>query len=591
MSYPLLRTRWSNELVQTGVFLASIAYMLPTWYAAPAEIYGFLLSLSVGLLIDVSWNFVRFKRPICGVSAAVTVGILQALTPGLPLWARLAAIVTALVVGKHLQGGTGKNLTNPALTALLALGLLFGLRNPLFPAGPALLPAILLSMPFLIFRPFAGIGMIVGMTAALFSQGSFEIGKLAASGVFFWGCLVITDPVTITPRPLVGAMGGLLAGFVPSFFSAEIWPTATALLGFNFVSYLFDRRAVSIHPILSVHRRWRKAGYDTDAPAIEIGTTTSQAAPVPTDRLSPEEILQRIEEAGVFGCGGGAFSAARKIRAAIAAPAPAKYLIVNAVECDPGLIHDRWLMDASPGGISAGAELVARCFAPARRLLAVKDSIPGFVSDSLEIIRVRDNYPTGAESILCRDILKFDLPEGVFPAEQGILVLNAQTVSAVHEAVSKGRRADSRYLTVADVRQGRYTVARVALGTPVYDVARACLGNSGRIFMGGGIMQARRADETDVVEAGTNFIAVADPPRYKESPLCSRCGFCSAICPTGLRVNAIAERVEAGDFRGAAAYRPELCLSCGSCSRICLAGKDLCSTVSEAKERAREGAL
>lgn len=51
------------------------------------------------------------------------------------------------------------------------------------------------------------------------------------------------------------------------------------------------------------------------------------------------DFLKKIETAGIVGCGGAGFPTHVKWRAK-----DARYLIVNAVECEPLLCTDRYLM-------------------------------------------------------------------------------------------------------------------------------------------------------------------------------------------------------------------------------------------------------
>lgn len=107
-TFSLVRTKWSNEHIMAAVFIVSVLYLLPQWLQSPKELLDFAAVLILGLLIDVIANIIRYKRLVCAVSAAVTVAVLQVLTPGVPLWGRILGVAFALLVGKHFEGGTGK---------------------------------------------------------------------------------------------------------------------------------------------------------------------------------------------------------------------------------------------------------------------------------------------------------------------------------------------------------------------------------------------------------------------------------------------------------------------------------------------------
>jgi Na+-translocating ferredoxin:NAD+ oxidoreductase RnfC subunit len=44
----------------------------------------------------------------------------------------------------------------------------------------------------------------------------------------------------------------------------------------------------------------------------------------------------------------------------MASNAAKKHLIINGVECDPGLVHDRWLIEHHMHEIEQGAEILKR---------------------------------------------------------------------------------------------------------------------------------------------------------------------------------------------------------------------------------------
>ena len=170
------------------------------------------------------------------------------------------------------------------------------------------------------------------------------------------------------------------------------------------------------------------------------------------------------------------------------------------------------------------------------------------------------------------------------PAPLGVLVLNVQTVLAIWRAVRYDEKADTRYLTVADVDGQRGLVVRVRLGARVSDVLDAVREalpslaqalHPARMLAGGGSLQAWHADESDIVDAAVNFIGSGRVPRFKESPQCSRCGRCEQVCPAGLPVGDMVRLSLADRQHDAMAMHPERCMACGSCGTVCLAGMNL----------------
>lgn len=584
-AFPLFRSKWTNEHIAAAVFIVLILYMLPQWSANPAAVFDFLYVLSIGLTIDVTANFVRYKRPVCAVSAAVTAAILYILTPGVPLWGRLLGIIFALLVGKHFWGGAGKNIVNPAITGLLFVGLLFNLKFPAFAATFLIVPATILSLPFLKIRPYASIGFMTGMCISLFLNHGLTVSDIVSYGVVFWSCLVITDPVTVTPHPLYGAAAGFLSGFVPLYYSGSAAFMALGILFANLFSCLADEFCKKSYNKARLSFKKNKIiPFSADKSLFYDLTGEKNGYAEHALELSKDDILNHIKANGVFGLGGAAFPAYKKIMSAIESSAAKKYLIINGVECDPGLIHDKWLLYNYTDEIYRGIQLLCRCMKFDSVIMAVKTAEGLNYPKDLIIREVPDYYPVGAERILVKEILNKTVVHDAIPSKEGILVMNVQTVLSIYEAVCKNKKADTKFLTVTDIRKKMGKVVRVRLGTKIHDIIEAVCPQPGIIFCGGGLMQARAADDEDIIDKEINFLAAADYPRYKESPLCSKCGLCSMNCPAGLRVNAIAALVDEGKLEEAGRLHAVECIECGSCSFVCLAERNLSARLKRVKE-------
>lgn len=90
--FPLVRLRRTNEHIMAAVFFVLVMYQIPFWVGKPTYILNFLTVLAVGLLIDTILNLLRYKRLVCSVSASVTVGVILALFPAIPVWGALRVL-------------------------------------------------------------------------------------------------------------------------------------------------------------------------------------------------------------------------------------------------------------------------------------------------------------------------------------------------------------------------------------------------------------------------------------------------------------------------------------------------------------------
>ena len=75
--------------------------------------------------------------------------------------------------------------------------------------------------------------------------------------------------------------------------------------------------------------------------------------------MSPEEVIQTVQDAGLLGRGGAYFPAARKWQGARSFNAPVRYLVVNAEEGEPGIFKDRHIMEGDPHLLLEGMLIAA----------------------------------------------------------------------------------------------------------------------------------------------------------------------------------------------------------------------------------------
>jgi Na+-translocating ferredoxin:NAD+ oxidoreductase RnfD subunit len=243
--------------------------MLPVWIGKPGDIPAFLAVLAFSLVLDAVCGFLRYKRPVCSVSAAVTAGIPQVLTPGIPLWGRLIGILAAITIGKQLWGGTGKNVMNPAILGYFVISMIFKVSTIPVEIHALLIPALILSVPFILFRPFAALGYFAGIIAAWLTGGIAELAPIAVTCIFL-GSIVLTDPVTVTPLKSLGLAGGFAAAFFPMLTAKPSTSFALVVLMFNLVSYLAGEYFVKPHEKRSFSGITMKnpySGVDYDSPA------------------------------------------------------------------------------------------------------------------------------------------------------------------------------------------------------------------------------------------------------------------------------------------------------------------------------------
>lgn len=297
--------------------------------------------------------------------------------------------------------------------------------------------------------------------------------------------------------------------------------------------------------------------------------------------LTKDEILKEIKKQGVCGFSGSGYPTDKKIEAVIEAKTKEKYLVINGVECDPGLIHDGWLIKNRLNEIEKGIQILAK-FGFTRIILATKEEIITKDND-YEVFIVPNRFPMGEERILIGETLGISISQNEVPASKGILVLNLQTVYIIYEAIYGKRQVTSRFITVADLTTGEAVVARVNLNSNVMEILNKIMGKGANklSFFGGGIMMGSKAMQDDILTMNTNFIAYVDQINYFKDVKCKRCGACARKCPMELKVDKIIQALEIGDKEKVKGFKPERCIQCGVCTYYCKARKDTMELISQ----------
>lgn len=137
---PHLRDARTTPGIMGGVVLALLPAALGSLYFfGPGVLPYYALSIFAALAADLCCQWLRNRRYRFDLSAIVTGALLAMSLPlGAPLWFPLLGSALAIVVGKELFGGLGRNFLNPALLGRAVLRLAFSdemMRNPV-PAPP-----------------------------------------------------------------------------------------------------------------------------------------------------------------------------------------------------------------------------------------------------------------------------------------------------------------------------------------------------------------------------------------------------------------------------------------------------------------------
>ena len=124
----------------------------------------------------------------------------------------------------------------------------------------------------------------------------------------------------------------------------------------------------------------------------------------PLEELTKEEIVKKVQEAGVVGMGGAGFPT--HVKLSPKEPDKIEYVIANCAECEPYLTSDYRRMLEEPQKVIDGLKCVLALFDNARGIMAVEDNKPDCVKILKELTKdepritvkaLKTKYPQGAE--------------------------------------------------------------------------------------------------------------------------------------------------------------------------------------------------
>ncbi|MCG9730907.1 electron transport complex subunit RsxC [Shewanella sp. Isolate13] len=301
--------------------------------------------------------------------------------------------------------------------------------------------------------------------------------------------------------------------------------------------------------------------------------------------LSNQEILSKIQQAGIAGLGGAAFPTHIKLSPA----SDIELVIINGIECEPYITSDDRLMREHSDEILSGIAIIQRLLKPKRIIIAIEDNKPEAIeamqhalnrselaTDSARITAVPTKYPSGGEKQLIQILTGQEVPSGSIPAQLGMLVQNVGTAYAIHDAVVNGQALTRRVVTVTGLNSQTPGNYWVPIGTPVSHLLQQ-LGFNGnltqdKVIIGGPMMGHSLPDISAPVLKGTNCVLLPSSeeiaPEQAEKP-CIRCGECAAVCPTLLLPQQLFWHAKAEEYDKAASFNLHDCIECGCCSYVC----------------------
>lgn len=311
------------------------------------------------------------------------------------------------------------------------------------------------------------------------------------------------------------------------------------------------------------------------------------------DRITKDEKLKIIREAGIVGLGGAAFPTHIKLN-------PSKkvdYVIVNGAECEPYLTSDHRVMLETPRDVVEGLKLILGITGAENGVIAIEENKPDAIEvmqkavqneKNISVVRLKTKYPQGSEKHLIYAVCKREVPSGGLPADAGVIVDNVDTCTAVYFALTMHQPVMSRVVTVSGSGIDTPRNFRVPVGTDfmhVIENAGGFIGDVGKVIMGGPMMGIAQFDLSVPTVKATSAILAFDKSEMHEKEVspCIRCGECVKKCPMRLMPLELNIYASAMDLDMCEKYNITDCIECGVCSYLCQSNQNPLQSIKRAK--------
>ncbi|MFA5006145.1 MAG: RnfABCDGE type electron transport complex subunit C [Candidatus Izemoplasmatales bacterium] len=354
--------------------------------------------------------------------------------------------------------------------------------------------------------------------------------------------------------------------------------------------------------VTAVKKAWHASGRMADAIEIENdhqnAVDESIRPEADTDRFTREELVKKMQDAGLSGLGGAGFPTYVKYQA----KTPIDVVICNAVECEPYITCDYMMIEAHPEKLLKGLKYLMRAAGAPRGVVCFKaynlgivESLQPFLANypEIELHPVKDIYPAGWEKYLVQQVTGKSYPN--LPAEAGAIVDNSSTAIVYADVVEKNIPLISRPITITGegIRNPRNFV--VPIGTPVKELVALCggyvdgLDPAKSVYIAGGPMTGRAIMIDELVVNDTLGSVIVKPlPEERNHPACLGCGRCADVCPVKLAPTEIQRAFEMNDKDAVRALNASRCMQCGLCSYVCPSHIEISDFVFKAKELLRK---
>jgi proline reductase-associated electron transfer protein PrdC len=260
----------------------------------------------------------------------------------------------------------------------------------------------------------------------------------------------------------------------------------------------------------------------------EIVIRADEIQPAEYQKLKSEKPLDLIREAGIVGLGGAGFPTYAKLSRPFDGGGT---VIVNAAECEPILGHNIAAIEKNPAQLIRGLLIVMEVVHAEKGIIAIKEihskaiaQLKKELNDArIGISPLPNMYPMGEERAIIRETLGILLAPESLPLEAKAIVINAETVCRIQEAVDLKKPLIDKNVTVAGKLKGNENLIQifedVPIGTNVGNLFERAGGLSdsyGELVMGGPFTGKRTSLDAPIIKTTGGIIAAECFPKGPE---------------------------------------------------------------------------
>ncbi len=336
--------------------------------------------------------------------------------------------------------------------------------------------------------------------------------------------------------------------------------------------------------VRGIELRPHPTGKQLPAIVIDIDPFDSQRvrgiAPRDWDALTPDEISEAVQAAGLVGLGGAAFPSHVKLH--VPEGKHVQFVILNGCECEPYLTCDHRVMVERAPDVVLGLRKIMRLTGAERGYIGVELNKPDAIEaltaaldgdGAIEVVPLEVKYPQGAEKMLIDAIFHREVPSGKLPLDLEVVVHNIGTAVALVDLFRSGIPLIERIVTVTGPGVRRPANLVVPVGTLLREVLEYCGGlhdATRQVILGGPMMgMAQKSLDVPIVKGVSGVLALTEPaPMIEEEP-CIRCGRCLEACPMFLNPSRLSLLVRGEQSDALSTLGMLDCCECASCSFVC----------------------